>query len=98
LHFNRGEYSLPGYDLILDLAGCHFFEDNLFERFRVFQALGGVEDFDAGESVSGVVIEGNAVFKVLCSNGYFCEEDYRASTSQSLVIFIVGTVTVSTTR
>ena len=65
----------PGCDLILDLAGGHFFEDNLLERFRVVHALGGVEDFDAGEMVGGVVVEGYAVFEVFRGYGGVCEAD-----------------------
>ena len=67
--------SLPGYGLVLDLAGGHFFEDNLFERFRGVHALGDVEDFDAGEVVGSVVIKGDAVFEVFRGYGGVCESD-----------------------
>jgi len=68
-------YSLSGCDLVLDLAGGHFFEENLLECFQVVQALGGIEDFDAGEMVGGVVVEGDAVFEVFRSYSGVCEAD-----------------------
>ena len=42
---------LTGCDLVLNLAGGYFFEENFLECFRVVHAPGGVEDFDAGEMV-----------------------------------------------
>ena len=42
------------------------FEDGLFERRRIGQSLPGIEDFDAGEAVRRVVIQGDAVLNELC--------------------------------
>ena len=46
-----------------------------FIVFRVVQVLGGGADFDAGETVGGVVVEGDAVLKVFSSHGCFFEAD-----------------------
>ena len=54
----------------LEFAACVVSADNLFERFRVVQALGGVEDFDAGEKVGGVVVEGDAGGKLSELTGF----------------------------
>ena len=65
LHRGHGIHSLPGCDLILDLAAGAFFKDSMFERFGVVQALGGVEDFDGGEGVGGVVVESDGGLEVV---------------------------------
>ena len=41
------------------------FEDGLIGRARVVQALGGVENFDGGEGVGGVVVEGDGEHEVV---------------------------------
>ena len=64
-----------GSDLVLDLAGGHFFEENWLECFRVVHALGGVENFDTGEMVEGIVVEGDAVIEVFGDYGGVCEAD-----------------------
>ena len=54
-----------GYSSICRLAVRAGLENEMLERLRVVQPLGGVEDFDAGETVGGVVVEGNAVRNLL---------------------------------
>ena len=53
-------------DLTPGFAVRACFENDVLERFRVGEALGGVEDFDAGEAVVGVVVEGGLVRNLLC--------------------------------
>ena len=37
----------------------------MLQRLRIVQTLGSVEDFDGGEGVGGVVVEGDGVFRVV---------------------------------
>ena len=67
--------SVRGCDLTPGFAVCAGFENDVLERFGVGQALGGEEDFDAGEAVGGVIVEGDAVVKVFGGHGCFFEAD-----------------------
>ena len=50
-------------------------EDDLLAQMWIVQPLRGVEDFDAGEAVGRVVVEGNAIVKVFRGHGCFFEAD-----------------------
>ena len=50
-------------------------EDDLLECLRVVQALGGVEDFDAGKMVGRVIVDGDAVPKLFRGHSRFFETD-----------------------
>ena len=76
-------WALSQCELVLDIVGGHFCEDALTERFRVFDTLRGVEDFDVGEAAGRVVVDDDAVFEVFRGHGCFCEEDVGASASVS---------------
>ena len=52
------------------VEGISFFVD---VEFRIVQALGVIEDFNADEVVGRVVVEGDSVFEVFRGYGSVCE-------------------------
>ena len=67
--------SARGCDWILRFAEGVVWEADLLARLRIGQALGGVKDFAAGETVGRVEVEGNAIVKVFRGHGCFFEAD-----------------------
>ena len=49
----------------IEFAAWTVCADSMLQRLRIVQTLGSVEDFDGGEGVGGVVVEGDGELKVV---------------------------------
>ncbi len=68
-----------GYSSICRLAVRAGLENEMLERLRVVQPLGGVEDFDAGEAVG-------APWTTCFANAYGVASNMRISISSSMTL------------